>query len=302
MHKNRKNTLGKHIYFKNILVLLLLLAMFSSFPLTASADTGPKPSVTVTVNAPQKLLESGNLYVTLLSKTKYSGPHRYDDDTRYSTEIGQKIDNAFASFADKDGFYYLHIYWQLTEDSTFTWGYYPPSPFKIAVYNSQTQKVYCNEEILERYAFSSYYKINFDGEIFTSKTVKNYDYFGEICKLVLRIALTFAVEVGLAFLFGYRKTQITIIIIVNLVTQIALNIALNAINYNSGSFAMLLTYILAELCIVFAEMLCYCTIIPIVDKRKGIKSKLFFIPVIYAIVANVASFGIGALYFTFIGI
>lgn len=302
MHKNRKSILSKHISLNNILVLLLLFAMFSSFPLTASADTGPKPKVTVTVNAPQELLASGNFYVTLLSKTKYSGPHRYDADHPYSTETGQQIDDAFASFADKDGFYYLHVYWQLTDNSTFTWRYYPPSPFKIAVYNSQTQKIYCNEEILERYAFSSYYKVNFDGENFTNKTIKNYDYFGEICKLILRIALTFAVEIALAFLFGYRKTQITVIIIVNLVTQIALNVALNAINYNSGSFAMLLTYVLAELCIVFTEMLCYCTIIPIVDKRKGVKSKIFFIPVIYAIIANVASFGIGALYFTFIGI
>lgn len=301
MPANNNKTLRTHMYF-NVIIVLLLLAMFSSFPVTANADTGPKPKVTVTIDAPKELLASGNLYITLLSKSKYSGPHRYDDDTPYSTEKDQQIDDAFAAYADKDGFYYLHLCRQLTEDATFTWGYYPPSPFKIAVYNVQTQKIYCYEEILERYAFSSYYKLSFDGENFTSKIIKNYDYFGEICKLILRIALTFAVEVGIAFLFGYRKTQITIIIIVNLITQIALNVALNAINYNSGSFAMLLTYILAEICIVFAEMLCYCTIIPIVDKRKGIKSKIFFIPVIYAIIANVASFGIGALYFTIIGI
>ncbi len=81
---------------------------------------------------------------------------------------------------------------------------------------------------------------------------KSYDYTWEIISLVARIVLTIALELGIALLFGYREKKVlAFLAVINIVTQITLNVALNIINYNSGALTFTFSYVLLEI-LVFA--------------------------------------------------
>lgn len=275
------------------ILLFLLLLTTTSYPALAKADMGPKPSVEITITFDG--LSSGEYYATLLSKTKSTGP--YSADNTYGKEPDE-IDEIFSSYTDKDGFYYLHYYQKLNKDGVFKWGYYPPRDFKILVYSKQTDSFIENDQILSRYAFSSYFTADLDSGL----TVQSYDYASETLKLLLRIALTIAIEIGIALLFGYRKKDLSVIIVANAVTQIFLNVALNAINYRSGSLALALNYVLYEICVFLIEAIVYSVVLTFMAKRANVKPRRIFVHVIYAFVANLASFGLGAIYLTIVGI
>ena len=60
-----------------------------------------------------------------------------------------------------------------------------------------------------------------------------------------RIVLTILIEMLVALLFGFRqKKQLLILAVVNIITQIILNVLLNVINYNSGPLAFTFFYVL----------------------------------------------------------
>lgn len=270
------------------ILLLLLLLTTTAYPTLAKADMGPKPSVEIEfMNLP-----SGECYATLLSSTQSTGPFSA------SNESQSEIDEVFNSYTDKDGFYYLHFYRRIDDTSSFIWSYYPPHDFKILVYVKQTNEFITNDEVLSRYAFSSYFSTDLQG----GTTTKNYDYASEILKLIARIVLTLAVEIGIALLFGYRKNDLKIIVIANAVTQIALNVWLNAINYRSGSLALALNYFGAEILVFIAEALLYSIVLTVTAKRANAKPRRIFIHIIYALLANIASFGLGAGYLLLIGV
>ena len=63
-----QNMKPKTNYFKYLIVLLLIALTFTG--LTVKADTGPKPSVHITING-----VNDDIYVTLLSKVKSTGPY-----------------------------------------------------------------------------------------------------------------------------------------------------------------------------------------------------------------------------------
>lgn len=128
---------------KKRVLLLLLCAVLSLliFPLTASADTGPKPSVKVSF----KSLGDELCYATLLSKTESTGPAtvwdgteenaRHNENESYSySELNHKIWKAFVDYKDSDGFYFLQCGWQINETKSLDWAYYPPEVFKILLY------------------------------------------------------------------------------------------------------------------------------------------------------------------------
>lgn len=70
--------------------------------------------------------------------------------------------------------------------------------------------------------------------------------------------LTIAIELGIALLFGLREKRLfSFIAVVNVVTQILLNIALNLAGYTSGPMAFMGTYILLESLIFVLEALLY---------------------------------------------
>ena len=59
-------------------ILVLFLVLLLSMPLVINADTGPKPSVVISFEG----LENEKYYVTLLSESPTTGPHRvYDGES-----------------------------------------------------------------------------------------------------------------------------------------------------------------------------------------------------------------------------
>jgi hypothetical protein len=266
--------------------------MFFILPTTSYGDIGPKPSVVINFEG----LEEESYYVTLLSQVPSTGPHEVVDENlnnqRY--QEGDKeytIWQKFLSYKDKDRFYFLQYFQNCTDTSQFTWDYYPPSKFKILICFPEHDSFVVSEEIYERYAFDSYYKVDAKAlkiqsvESENIKAEKNYDYTWETFSLLIRIIATIIIEVLIALFFGLKsKRQLLIIAVVNVITQSVLNILLNIINYHQGSMMFEFNYVWMELLVFTVEALIYPAFF---HKYSRVKLTL------YALIANAVSFGVG---------
>lgn len=260
------------------------------FPYTAHADMGPKPSVVIDF----KGINGKTYYATLLSEQKSTGPfsalnagnhanaHYQEGDEEY--EIFQK----FVEYQDADGYYFLQYFKDCTQTNQFSWTYYPPQVFKILLYFPETDSFIISDESYQRYAFDSYFTAQVSGISLSAD--ETYKYTNEMLSLIIRIVLTIVTELGIALLFGFREPkQVRFIIIVNVVTQIALNFTLNVINYHLGELAFLLFYFLLEVAVFITEAVLYTWYL----KKYSQKAVPGWKPGVYALTANTASFIIG---------
>lgn len=273
---------------KTAFLLLCALTVLVLFPMTARADIGPKPSVVVDFHG----LDGETYYATLLSRQKTTGPysalgrdgayaHYNKDDEHY--EIFLK----FAQYEDADGYYYLQFLSDCTQTHRFSWTYYPPREFKILLYFPETDSFVVSDKY-ERYAFDSYFTAEITD---TGLTVKrSYDYTYETLSLIARIVLTIAAEFGIALLFGFRERDLLrFIVLVNIITQVALNVALNIINYRSGEMAFVIFYVLLEIAVLITEAVVYSLNL----KKRSQMDIPGWKPPVYALAANAVSFALG---------
>ena len=108
--------------------------------------------------------------------------------------------------------------------------------------------------------------------------------------MVARIVLTIALELGLALLFGYREKKVlALLAVINVVTQITLNVALNIINYNSGALTFTFSYVLFEILVFAIEAVAYAALLKKFSSKEQKKGRA----VGYAFIANAASFALG---------
>ena len=284
------------------------------FPLTASADTGPKPSVKISF----KNLGDELCYASLLSKTKSTGPAsvwdgrdenaRHNENESYSySELDYKTWKAFVDYEDSDGFYFLQCGWQINETKSLDWAYYPPEIFKILLYFPESN-TFAVSKIYERYAFDSYCTVDMSGSRiaavdrpeYTEETnsyneigitaEKSYNFKQEILSLIIRIVITVILETAIALIFGYRnKKQLFLIFGVNAVTQLTLNISLNSVGLKSGYTEYIITYALLELAIFIAEAIIYSAFL----NKLSNKPKSRGLAVLYALCANACSLAVG---------
>lgn len=275
---------------KITLMLLCIIVMTIMFPLTASADIGPKPSVVIDFIG----LEGKTYYATLLSSVKSTGPYTALNDSNQTYAHYQEGDEdygiflKFARYKDNEGFYFLQFFKDCTQTHQFSWTYYPPKVFKILLYFPETDSFIESDTIYERYAFDSYFTAEVSGTSLSAKT--SYDYSDETLSLIVRIVLTIAVELVIALLFGFReRKQIRFITLVNVITQIALNIALNIINYRSGAMAFIIFYVLLEVVVFITEAILYNWYL----KKNSLKEIPNWKPIVYALTANTTSFALG---------
>ena len=301
--KNRKLT-------RVFTALLCAVLVMMVFPITASADTGPKPSVRITFEN----LGTEECWGTLLSSKPSTGPssawngneedaqHNENPNGYYSYQkFGYDIWKAFVDYDEKDDYYFLQEAWQINETKELAWTYYPPNEFKILLYFPETGE-YAVSGVYERYAFDSYFTVNMDGvklsvdynEELSSddrlNAYKSYNYGVEIGSLVARILITIIIEMGIALLFGYReKKQLLLLVGVNSGTQIILNVLLNIINYNSGEMVFVVFYVLFELVVFAIEAILFYHLL----NKISIKQKPKWLAVVSALVANAVSFGAG---------
>jgi hypothetical protein len=280
-------------------VILCLVIILINIPTTAYADMGPKPSVVISFNG----LENEKYFVTLLSEVTSTGPHSllgvHDNNQRYHKgDKNYDIWEKFTYYKDKDGYHFLQYFSDCTGTSQFKWGYYPPPKFKILIYFPKYDKFAISEEIYERYAFDSYYKVDANGLGIQSvtgmeeiKAVKNYEYTWELISLLARIIITIVIEVLIALLFGFRaKKQLLIIGTINIITQSLLNILLNITSFKQGSMMFVFNYVWMEVLVFIIEAVVYSVFLNKYNSLISIKRRS--IPM-YALTANAVSFIIG---------
>lgn len=293
--------------FTTFLCTVLVVMLF---PITASADTGPKPSVRITFEN----LGDELCYGTLLSKEESTGPssawNGNEEDARHNENpsghydwkpFGYDVWKAFVDYAENDDFYFLQEAWQVNNTKELAWTYYPPNEFKILLYFPETGE-YAVSGVYERYAFDSYFTVNMDGvmlfadydEAMSSNerinAWKSYNYRIEGTAFLSRILITLLIEMVIALLFGFReKKQLLCLAGMNIATQIILNVLLNSIMHYSGQIAFVIYYILFEAIVVLVEA----ALLLVLINKISEKPKKWWIMAAYALLANGASFGLG---------
>ena len=253
-------------FWNKLLLACLLLPLFC---LPARADAGPKPSVVIALEG----LEGRECWGTLLSAQRSTGPYSASDTLNLSGDPEPGEQAAWEAFfrlgkENEEGLYFLnHV--DDCSSGKFSWTYYPPTEFRLALWLPDTQTLLVSGRE-SRYAFDSCFTLSLEGlalsqgELAGPELVRSYDYAGELLGLVGRVALTVGLEVLAALAFKLRsRRQLTVILGANLVTQGLLNLGLNLYTYFCGELAgmpvIFLTpvYLLLELGVVLVELRVY---------------------------------------------
>lgn len=259
-----------------LLLCLILLAA------TASADMGPKQSVTITVvNAPE-----GVYYLDLL--------HREDWD--YSNVDLEDYDPALIEGLrhwEAEGWYpalvrgtNLPLFGDLTPgaDGTHTFSYVGlPDTFRIAV--SSAGGAQATAEPFTRTVFHTELVYDYESNTITRST-STVGYY--LTQFLSTFIPTLVVEGILLWLFGFRsRRSVVVFLIVNLVTQAALHILVGSAILSVGAHYLYYLMLLpVEVLILLVEAIVYRFLLR--DQKPGRR-------VGYAICANLASYAAGFL-------
>lgn len=259
-----------------MMVLFLLTLGFAIFTTSqmVKADMGPKPAIIVEFTG----LEGEDYTVTFLGKSA-RGPYQNED--YHDLDPNPVMDFTYEDYK------FVGLYWTESGNSTVSWTYYPPNPFRILV-RLEDDSYYISEE-LECYAFRSYFYFDFNnlergakGSVTLVDSVqKDYDYSQEIWNFILRLIITIIVELVIAILFLYRKKLLLITIVVNTISQIILNLILSLNFHYYGELNALIIFILAEIGVLLIEGIIY---------ALTLKDKGLFRAIIYTVVANIITF------------
>lgn len=274
---------------KRMLAWFMCLALLIPLTtVTAYADCAPKPTTSVDV------ISNKQIIVTLLASTDGNGPHStigkeeqpedWWDELTYDEADAWE---AFRDYEDPDGFHF----WGELDWHGIDWNYYPPEVFKIAVYYPEYDIVVVSQDIYERYAFHSDFRVYLtdvdetQDQIIAMDLRKEFDWMEEVWGFLCRVVLTLLFELAVAWVFGYRKAEhVKIILFVNLVTQVGLNVLLSLWYIFDGPFDAMLRLVIAEIVVLVIEGLQYARKL---DRER--KSRAVW----YAIAANLASVMIG---------
>ncbi len=260
-------------------LIILIFIVWAIFPANVKADVGPKPIIEIFVED----LKDESCYATLLSAQEVSGPYQAYDlygQRNIAQEIDPEIFAAFAAYDDTDGYHFMQIVWDLSQEPMISWTYYPPKNFKVLLYYPQSD-TYQISDSYQTYAFDSTYVLKQDEEKLILHEA--YDYRWELLSLGGRIILTIMIELAIALFFGlWKKEALPNIVKINIMTQILLNVALNIVNYYGGSLLFMLAFVPFEVLVCVIEMIYYNKVR---TKMAVSKSRIL----LYAVCANVVS-------------
>ena len=263
---------------KKILLLIVFLFIFLlTFNTNVNADIGPKASLEV------KIVGVEGEYVAAFASKSTDGPNfDYQDWLTYHNAVKY---NKIMEYHDSEGYKWITKYISCNGDTTIDFSYYRPEEFKVIIYKND--ELYKVTEVIKCYAFESTFEIDFAN--IDIKVKNTYNYFSNILGLILRTALTLLIELSLFFILRlYTKRNFLVVLITNIITQLGLNILLNTVIYLDGKLGALFLLIVLEIAITIIEPIIY-----LILTRK--KNKLIFL--LYGIIANMISFGLGILFF-----
>lgn len=269
--------------------ILALVCVSLMIGVNAFADVGPKPSVTIYVNGVE---EGREYYIALIEEIQTS----WHNGT--NTEGRDDVWNKIQEFSKTDGYCLANRpvdrpYHKLKGHDSAEWGYQPPETFKILLYFPDNES-FLVSDVQDKYAFDSYFTVDVNGDSLT--VAKNGGVKGivvEVGGLLIRIALTVLIEIGVALGFGYRgKPELKFILITNIITQVLLNALIAAGDHSLGGFGAMLALIAGEIVVFIAEAAVYASNLPRITELRTRSGKA----VGYALAANFASLlGGGAL-------
>lgn len=275
-----------HKIFSVIIALIISATLLST---AAFADIGPKPSLEVRFTG----INGENCWAALLFPENNLGPGNepwFADSKSTAEQITMN------GYKDDDG-YIMSMYQgspeKIDQNSALRHSYYPPDNFKVLLYFPDSGEFFVTP-VYERYAFRSYFTIDVASrQNGTVTAISSYYWAKEIVFLIIRILLTIGIELLIALAFKFTaKNQILFIAVVNVITQIALNIGINMIYHNAGSMLIFL-YIPLELAVFAVEAILYAALLKTPEGKpvKGGKA------VGYAAAANAVSFIFGVVVF-----
>ena len=263
-------------------LLLCVLLCLAVLPVSASADTGPKPAVTITVvNAP-----AGDYYLDLLIQDPGDypniDPEDYDPtllDGLRSWE-GEGWWPALLEGTD------VPLFGDLTpgEDGTHRFTYHGlPRTVRIAV--SSAQGAQATESSFTRTVFYTHLTYNWATNTITKATSTVGFYLTQFLSTLIP---TLLVEGALLWLFGFRSRQDWLVFaLVNLATQLGLHAALGSTMMATGGHYFYYLMILPlEAIVLVVEIVAYRILLQehSTGRRVG-----------YAVCANAASYAVGYL-------
>lgn len=254
--------------WRSILTALLLLLPLTAMPV--SADVGPKPSVVVALEG----LEGRTCWGTLLSQQEGTGPYGrfYEEEAAEDPEEDRALRALLPlERMDLEGFHLLNFVKDCS-DGEFSWTYYPPHTYKIALWFPEEDALAVSG-VYHRYAFDSYYRLDLSGvelmpggivELEAARLQRDYPYGASLLALAGRVALTLGAELLLALAFGLRTRQaLKWVAVVNLATQLGLNLALELFTYCNGALEGMMAilalpvYLAAEAVVTLVELRIY---------------------------------------------
>ena len=236
-----------------LLCLINLILVFTFNVKKVNADTGPKPSTTVTFkNVPFENAEIGFLYYL----------------ERNTNLTGETFEKRGYDVESVDDYKYIYHAKSVGEGNhTIKWTYFCPYDLKVFLYDKDTKTMYMSK-VIHREEFTSNYVIDCKNIENGKLIVKSKNSFGtSVLSLVGRIIITIAIEVGIAFLFKFKKKSYISICAVNVISQILLNLFLyfEMKNFGGGNLIFLLAFIpipllifiLGEIFVIVLEGLIY---------------------------------------------
>ena len=254
--------------WRSILTALLLLLPLTAMPV--SADVGPKPSVVVALEG----LEGRTCWGTLLSQQEGTGPYGrfYEEEAAEDPEEDRALRALLPlERMDSEGFHLLNFVKDCS-DGEFSWTYYPPHTYKIALWFPEEDALAVSG-VYHRYAFDSYYRLDLSGvelmpggivELEAARLQRDYPNWASYLALSGRVALTLGAELLLALAFGLRTRQaLKWVAVVNLATQLGLNLALELFTYCNGALEGMMAilalpvYLAAEAVVTLVELRIY---------------------------------------------
>ena len=259
-----------------------LLLCLAALPLSAAADIGPKPAVTVhVVNAPE-----GTYYLDLL----ITDPDDYEniDPADYDPELIAGL----KSWEDEGWYPALAegtnapLFGDLTpgEDGAHRFTYFGlPQTFRIAV--SGPGGAQATAEPFTRTVF--YTRLTYDWQTNTvTQATSPAGFYG--LQFLSTLAPTLIVEGLLLWAFGFRSRRDWLVfLLVNLVTQAGLHLWIAADLVTAGSHPLYyLVLLVAEIPILLAELAAYVFLLQEHTRARR---------ALYALCANAASYAVGYL-------